>query len=141
MLEVRCSVINNLLSKRYEIADGNQLQMENVYFCNGASIIMGCATKVFGDENESIKKVICKMVLNDAEGKSEQIGFALDEKFIRVNFLDDTKVSHLNIGDVLYEISKILGKPVLLTQCGEPKLYINQSSIWDLNAKRITIEW
>ena len=139
-LSIECGIIREIL-ENIQAASQESSKFMEVYKCNGISIDLQCYVKSFGNDNEFINKEICEMKLKDIKGNSELIGFALDEKFIQINFLYNTEVNHLHIGDIMYEISKYLEKPVFITQLGEPKLYIAYSSIWNLNATEIAKEW
>lgn len=140
MLEVKCCEIDNILESIKKECSKESHKLTNVYDCNGIKIDMACYVEYFGEE-EKIKRELCEVEMKDSDGKFENLVFTLDEEMIKPNILNGSKATYMNLGDVLYEISKKLGKEVLITVCGEPKLYIKNSFIWRLNPEKIEKDW
>ncbi|SHE93706.1 hypothetical protein [Clostridium fallax] len=138
MPEVNRGLIRKILQNRFDEKNNRILEFINVYKHNGVKINMNCCTKVFSNKKNCITKRLCYLELIDKEFNKSLICLSLDENIICINFLDNTKVSYIHLGDVLYEISNFLNKKVLINQWGIPKLYIDMTHIYNLQATEIS---
>lgn len=74
---------------------------------------------------------------------TEELHFQYDKDYIHINRIpfEETNVTDADIANIILEVAKEVQKPILYTNLGKPTYLFNRSSLWQLRAEEIKLDW